>query len=147
MHTTLYSSFPLRKTLLVLAIGAASQAAVAAKQPGEETLIVEANETSDFKSGGDLVVPAFLDGQIAHGGRLGMLGEQKAMDVPFNVIGYTSKLIQDQQAKTIADVVSNDAGVTTCCTSFPVYSSISSSGVAALNSFSHWRSVFSCRWL
>ena len=33
------------------------------------------------------------------------------MDVPFNVIGYTSKLIQDQQAKTIADVVSNDAGV------------------------------------
>ena len=85
--------------------------AAAAKQPGEETLIVEANETSDFKSGGDLVVPAFLDGQIAHGGRLGMLGEQKAMDVPFNVIGYTSKLIQDQQAKTIADVVSNDAGV------------------------------------
>ncbi len=57
------------------------------------------------------MVPAFLDGQIAHGGRLGMLGEQKAMDVPFNVIGYTSKLIQDQQAKTIADVVSNDAGV------------------------------------
>ncbi len=45
------------------------------------------------------MVPAFLDGQIAHGGRLGMLGEQKAMDVPFNVIGYTSKLIQDQQAK------------------------------------------------
>ncbi len=33
------------------------------------------------------------------------------MDVPFNVIGYTSKLIQDQQAQTIADVVSNDAGV------------------------------------
>ena len=116
MHTTHYSSFPLRKTLLALAIGAASQTAMAAdaaaaKQPGEETLIVEANETSDFKSGGDLVVPAFLDGQIAHGGRLGMLGEQKAMDVPFNVIGYTSKLIQDQQAKTITDVVSNDAGV------------------------------------
>lgn len=40
-----------------------------------------------------------------------MLGEQKAMDVPFNVIGYTAKLVQDQQAKTIADVVSNDAGV------------------------------------
>ena len=58
MHTTHYSSFPLRKTLLALAIGAASQTAMgadaaAAKQPGEETLIVEANETSDFKSGGD----------------------------------------------------------------------------------------------
>ena len=44
MHTTHYSSFPLRKTLLALAIGAASQTAMAAdaaaaKQPGEETLI------------------------------------------------------------------------------------------------------------
>ncbi len=104
MHTTHYSPFPLRKTLLALAIGAASQTAMAAeaaaaKQPGEETLIVEANETSDFKSGGDLVVPAFLDGQIATAAVWGCLANKKAMDVPFNVIGYTSKLIQDQQAK------------------------------------------------
>jgi TonB-dependent Receptor Plug Domain. len=42
-----------------------------------------------------------------------MLGEQNAMDVPFNVIGYTAKMIQDQQAQTIADVVRNDAGVRT----------------------------------
>lgn len=40
-----------------------------------------------------------------------MLGQQSAMDVPFNVISYTSKLVEDQQAKTIADVVANDAGV------------------------------------
>jgi iron complex outermembrane receptor protein len=33
------------------------------------------------------------------------------MDVPFNVIGFTSKAIQDQQAKTIADVIRNDATV------------------------------------
>jgi Outer membrane receptor for monomeric catechols len=76
-------------------------------------MVVQAVEGSDFKPGGDQPVPAYLDGQIAHGGRLGMLGEQKAMDVPFNVIGYTSKLMADQQAKTIADVVSNDAGVQT----------------------------------
>lgn len=72
MHTTHYSSFPLRKTLLALAIGAASQTAMAAdaaaaKQSGEETIIVEANENDDFKSGGDLVVPAFLDGQTPGG--------------------------------------------------------------------------------
>ncbi len=40
-----------------------------------------------------------------------MLGQQNAMDVPFNIISYTSKLVEDQQAKTIADVVANDAGV------------------------------------
>ncbi len=106
-----------RKTLLALAISAVSHSAFAADASGntskknEETMVVQATEGSDFKSGGDDLVPAFLDGQIAHGGRMGMLGEQNAMDVPFNVIGYTSKLVKDQQAKTIADVVSNDASV------------------------------------
>lgn len=115
MHIT-SSPFPLRKTLLALTIGTITYSAAAADNTAdspknEEVMLVQATEGSDFKAGGDLVVPAFLDGQIAHGGRIGMLGEQKAMDVPFNVIGYTSKLIQDQQAQTIADVVSNDAGV------------------------------------
>lgn len=107
----------LRKTLLALAIGAAAHSAHAAtanantSQTKDDTIVVQSTTNSDFKPGGDALVPAYLDGQVAHGGRLGMMGEQKAMDVPFNVIGYTSKLVQDQQAKTIADVVSNDAGV------------------------------------
>jgi iron complex outermembrane receptor protein len=106
-----------RKTLLALAISAVSHSAFAAdstantSKKAEETMVVQATEGSDFKAGGDDLVPAFLDGQVAHGGRMGMLGEQSAMDVPFNVIGYTSKLVKDQQAKTIADVVSNDASV------------------------------------
>jgi len=110
-------SIPLRKTLLALAIGAQAHTAQAAtadasvKPTPEETIVVQSAAGSDFRPGGSELVPAFLDGQVAHGGRLGVLGEQKAMDVPFNVIGYTSKLVQDQQAKTIADVVSNDAGV------------------------------------
>lgn len=110
---------PLRKTLLALAIGAATHYATAAttdansKPSSDDTIVVQATPASDFKAGGDALVPAYLDGQVAHGGRLGMMGEQKAMDVPFNVIGYTAKLVQDQQAKTVADVVSNDAGVQT----------------------------------
>ncbi|MDA3133792.1 TonB-dependent siderophore receptor [Atlantibacter subterranea] len=103
------------KTLLALAIGATVQGAQTAtaetaKKSQEDTIVVQTSG-NDFTPGGDELVPAFLDGQMANGGRLGMLGEQSAMDVPFNVIGYTSKLIEDQQAKTIADVVSNDAGV------------------------------------
>ncbi|WP_312624590.1 TonB-dependent siderophore receptor [Scandinavium sp.] len=115
MHNTNFTAF--RKTLLALAIGAVSHSALAADtstpgpKKGEETMVVQATEGSDFKAGGNDLVPAFLDGQVAHGGRMGMLGEQNAMDVPFNVIGYTSKLVKDQQAKTIADVVSNDASV------------------------------------
>ena len=105
-------------SVLALAIGTVLPAAYAAttedattKKNQPETMVVQGVEGGDFKAGGEDLVPAYLDGQSAHGGRLGMLGEQKAMDVPFNVIGYTSKLVQDQQAKTIADVVKNDAGV------------------------------------
>ncbi|NIF20538.1 TonB-dependent receptor [Candidatus Pantoea multigeneris] len=88
---------------------AAADANAAAKT--DKTLVVTASPQQDFKPGGNQLVPAYLDGQIAHGGRLGMLGEQNAMDVPFNVIGFTSKAIQDQQAQTIADVIRNDATV------------------------------------
>jgi len=105
-------------SVLALAIGAVLPTAYAAttedtttRKNQPETMVVQGVDGSDFKAGGEDLVPAYLDGQIAHGGRLGMLGEQKAMDVPFNVIGYTSKLVQDQQAKTVADVVKNDAGV------------------------------------
>lgn len=95
MHNTSTTNFPLRKTLLALTIGALSQGALAAdggaKKNQEDTLVVRAEKHGDFNSGGNDLVPAYLDGQVAHGGRLGMLGEQKAMDVPFNVIGYTSE--------------------------------------------------------
>lgn len=92
-------------------LAATTNSAADAAAAQEQTMTVVAAPEDNFKPGGDRLVPAYLDGQVAHGGRLGMLGEQNAMDVPFNVIGFTSKMIQDQQAKTIADVVRNDAGV------------------------------------
>ncbi len=67
-----------------------------------------------FRAGGNDLIPTYLDGQVANGGRIGFLGQQDARNVPFNIIGYTSKMIEDQQAATIADVVKNDASVQTC---------------------------------
>ncbi|WP_145592032.1 TonB-dependent receptor [Yersinia rochesterensis] len=64
-----------------------------------------------FRAGGNDLIPTYLDGQVANGGRIGFLGQQDARNVPFNVISYTSKMIEDQQANTIADVVRNDASV------------------------------------
>lgn len=61
---------------------------------------------------GDLA-PAYAGGQVASGASIGVLGKQKMLDVPFSVTSYTSKLIQDQQAQTIADVVANDPAVRT----------------------------------
>lgn len=54
---------------------------------------------------------AYAGGQLARGGRLGLLGNQDLLDTPFNVASYTSELMQNQQAATLADVLDNDPAV------------------------------------
>lgn len=53
----------------------------------------------------------YAGGQVATGGQLGVLGNRGVMDTPFNLTSYTSKTIEDQQARTVADVVQNDPSV------------------------------------
>jgi len=60
---------------------------------------------------GDTPPPAYAGGLVATGGRIGILGEKDAMDVPFNVISYTSDLIENQQSQTLGDTLRNDASV------------------------------------
>lgn len=60
---------------------------------------------------GDTPPPAYAGGQVATGGRIGILGEKDAMDVPFNVISYTSDLIENQQSTTLGETLKNDASV------------------------------------
>ena len=50
-------------------------------------------------------------GQTASGGGLGILGNTSTLDSPFSSINYTTELVQDQQARTLADVVVNDPSV------------------------------------
>ncbi|MBA1365806.1 TonB-dependent receptor [Burkholderia gladioli] len=59
---------------------------------------------------GDLS-PTFGGGQVARGADYGVLGKQRNIDVPFSMTTYTSKLIEDQQARTLADVLDNDPAV------------------------------------
>jgi iron complex outermembrane receptor protein len=63
----------------------------------------------------DVVAPtaAYAGGQVAQGGRFGVLGNQDMMNVPFAMTSYTDKLIRDQQAHTLGDVVANDPAVRT----------------------------------
>ncbi|MCI9880973.1 MULTISPECIES: TonB-dependent receptor [Methylobacterium] len=55
--------------------------------------------------------PAYAGGQLGSGTRLGVLGNRGVFDTPFNTAGYTEKLIRDQQAKSLLDVVANDPSV------------------------------------
>lgn len=63
----------------------------------------------------DVAAPtsAYAGGQVARGGRFGVLGNQDAMNVPFSLASYTDTLIRDQQARTLGDVVDNDPAVRT----------------------------------
>lgn len=69
---------------------------------------IEGNRTA---TGPGALPPAFAGGQVARGGRIGALGNQDSMDVPFSVTGYTAETIRNQQAETIADVLANDPAV------------------------------------
>lgn len=65
----------------------------------------------------DGLMPAYAGGQVARGGSLGMLGSADVMDQPFSTMNYTAELMEDQQARTLADVVINDASVRTLTSS------------------------------
>ncbi|CAB3911995.1 TonB-dependent receptor [Achromobacter deleyi] len=47
----------------------------------------------------------YAGGQVAAGGRVGMLGPKDFMDTPFSTIAYTEKFIEDRQARDITDVI------------------------------------------
>ncbi|MGE4057074.1 MAG: TonB-dependent receptor plug domain-containing protein, partial [Vicinamibacterales bacterium] len=55
--------------------------------------------------------PAFPGGQVARGGRAGILGTKDNLDTPFSITSYTNELIQDRQARSVGDVLQNDPGV------------------------------------
>lgn len=55
--------------------------------------------------------PAYPGGQVARGGRAGILGTRDRMETPFSITSYTSDLIQDRQAHSVGEVLQNDPGV------------------------------------
>jgi len=70
---------------------------------------VTVNTSADASASG---LPApYAGGQVARGGRLGMLGNVDQMNSPFSSTVYTQMLMQDQQARSVADVLQNDPTV------------------------------------
>lgn len=57
--------------------------------------------------------PAYAGGQVARGGQVGLLGNKDVMDTPFSQTNYTKKAIQNQQARTVQDILTNDPSILT----------------------------------
>lgn len=77
---------------------------------GTRTLApVSVTGTAPSRSGKPPV--AYAGGQVATGGRLGMLGDTDFMNAPFSITSYTSQRLEGQQARSLADVVDDDPSV------------------------------------
>ena len=114
--TAALSLTPIAFGALLLAAGAVSaQTAVApadaqaadGTQAKVATVVVSASADASAQG----LPSAYAGGQVARGGRIGLLGNVDIMDTPFNATNYTAALIQDQQARSVADVVQNDPSV------------------------------------
>ena len=53
----------------------------------------------------------YAGGQVARGGRLGLLGDTDILDAPFSITSYTVQTIEDQQARSVIDVLANEPAV------------------------------------
>jgi iron complex outermembrane receptor protein len=83
-----------------------AHAAVAVVELGTTDVNASAEKTNS-----NTLPEVFAGGQVARGGQMGILGNQDNMNVPFTMTSYTSKLIEDQQAEDVGDVLLNDPSV------------------------------------
>jgi iron complex outermembrane receptor protein len=102
--------FPLTPLALAAVLMAASSAfAQTAASTSDVVPTVVVSASADASAQG--LPAAYAGGQVARGGRLGLLGNVDMMDTPFNATNYTQAVIADQQARSVADVVQNDPSV------------------------------------
>lgn len=111
------SPIALAALLLVSASAATAQADTAANTPGATTTVgadgklqtVVISASADASADG--LTKDYAGGQVARGGRLGLLGNVDMMNTPFNTLNFTQAVMQDQQARSVADVLQNDPSV------------------------------------
>lgn len=102
---------PLALALSVVVLPSLSWAQTEPVGPNEVSRTLSPVEvTAGTGAAGDLS-PGYAGGQVARGGRLGLLGNRDVVDTPFNITSYTAELIRNQQAKTVAEVLGNDPSV------------------------------------
>lgn len=76
-----------------------------AKQLSTITVVASADASAEG------LMPAFAGGQVASGGKVGIFGNQKNIDTPFNLTSYTNQYIQERQAKSVGDVLKADPSI------------------------------------
>lgn len=110
-HST-FRLTPLALGALLFSASVSAQTTVpAADQPASDQPMQTVVVTASADASAQGLPSDYAGGQVARGGRLGLLGNVDIMSAPFNTTNYTHALIQDQQARSVADVVQNDPSV------------------------------------
>ncbi|MRW92042.1 TonB-dependent siderophore receptor [Duganella sp. FT80W] len=105
------SHFPVLKPLTLSVLASLYALPLHAQQTNDDTNVqtVVVSASADASAAG--LSKTYAGGQVAKGGRVGLLGTMDVMDTPFNSTNYTQQFIQDQQARSVADVLQADPGV------------------------------------
>ena len=93
-------------TVAITAIAVAGAPSAAKAQTSEESdvdTIVVYGKASQVELTGE-----YAGGQVARGGRAGLLGNLDFLDAPFSGTAYTQEIIQSQQSESVGDVLQND---------------------------------------
>ncbi|ODN65824.1 TonB-dependent receptor [Methylophaga muralis] len=106
MRTNL-SPLAMSISLALLAIHSVSAAEMVNDSAELESITVTASADASAEG----LSPAHSGGQVAVGGRAGILGTLDHLDSPFNITAYTNEFIQDRQARSVGDVLQNDPSV------------------------------------
>ncbi|MNM17468.1 Ferrichrome receptor FcuA precursor [compost metagenome] len=98
---------PFALAAFVLASSAAQAQTTAVDAQTMPTVVV--NASADASAEG--LSKAYAGGQVARGGRMGILGSVDMMDSPFGSTSYTQQFIADQQARSVGDLLQSDPAV------------------------------------
>ncbi|MEC8056395.1 MAG: TonB-dependent receptor plug domain-containing protein, partial [Pseudomonadota bacterium] len=90
----------MKKNILFLSLIALPAFAFAEENVVLPTITVKADQQDSYASG-----------KLKKKSNLGSLGEKSTIDTPFSVTAYSDKLIQDQQASTVSEVLRNDPSI------------------------------------
>ena len=99
---------------LAISIGLALftlQTVTAAENETDSAQLESITVTASADASAEGLSPAFAGGQVAEGGRAGILGTKDHLETPFSITSYTNEFIQDRQAQSVGEVLQNDPTV------------------------------------
>lgn len=95
----------LKRTALALSISAAISLTSTTAFAEEDSIALPVIEVADTNLEYE---DSYAAGQVNTKTNVGLLGSQSIFNTPYSVVSFTSDLIEDQQADTVAEVIAND---------------------------------------